>query len=170
MKKDSAKTPYMQKLLNDFSDVQLAIDGLLRKYKVVPAGNGYLDLILNPREALALVDELARLPVAVRGMSWWCLCTPESKLKLGCPHGYGGPVNTFDAGWFSECGHYPDFLVDEHGLQLDEFFADPNVFVNQAQKLISGYIQDTLPIEPFFSPCLHPGLWLYVPDDWERKH
>lgn len=168
MQNDSLKTPYMESLLKDSDRFQIGVERLLEKYNVQPVGSGYIDLIVDCSNALKLIEELASLPVAVQELSWWCLCTPESKLRLGCPHGLGGPENRFGPGWFSECVQYPDFVVAEHEVEYPS--TEVHKSVNDIGQLMSNYVQTVLPNESFYSQCLHPGLWLLVPDDWKRKH
>jgi hypothetical protein len=163
-------TPYLKKLQEDPDGFQLAIEDLLAKYCAQPVGNGYIDLILDVNAALKLMDALTRLPVAVRMVSWWCLCTEESKLNLGCPHGGGGPLNQFGEGWFSECYQYPDFDLEEGRINFDDPSTEPHALAHNAKETVSKYLLTTLPTEKFFSPCLYPGLWLEVPRNWSRKH
>lgn len=170
MHDDPPQTPYMQALQSAGESLQAAIERLMEKYQAQPVGNGYIDLIINGSDAPKLITELATLPVAVVHLTWWCLCTPDSKLQLGCPHGMGGPTNRSGPGWFSECVHYPDFIVDEHGVLLDDLTPSPAALTQQCAQLVINYLQHTLPNEPFYSPCLYPGLWLHVPEHWQRKY
>jgi hypothetical protein len=163
-------TPYMQNLHDNHEQFQVVIDDLLQKYKVQPAGDGYIDLILDCKSSLQLIDELAKQAIAIETLTWWCNCTPESELKFGCPHGMGGPTNKFGDGWFSECDHYPDFVVAEQQSSLDEASMEPDIFADECAKLVINYIEKKLPDERFYSPCLHPGLWIYIPDYWQRKY
>jgi hypothetical protein len=72
------------------------------------------------------MKELAQLPVAVDSLTWSCLCTPESRATLGCPHVYGGPANLFGDGWFSECVQYSDITVADRGIDLDDNSLEPS--------------------------------------------
>ncbi len=163
-------TPYMQQLLENDMQHQTAIEQLLLKYKVQPVGVGYIDLILPKGDALALIKELAQLPVAVESLSWWCLCTQQSKATLGCPHGMGGPPNLFGEGWFSECVQYPIISVSDQGVDLDSISVEPGQLANECGQVLCNYIENVLPVEGFYSECLHPGLWLYVPQTWKRRN
>lgn len=118
MHNNSAQTPYMQQLLANDQVYQDEIEHLLEVYRVQPVGNGYIDLILPCDRAILLIEELAKLPVAVTNLTWWCCCTPESKVQFGCHHGMGGPMNEFGEGWFSECVGFPFFEVEKYGLNL----------------------------------------------------
>jgi hypothetical protein len=161
--------PYMNQLLADPAQYQAAIEALLEEYKVQPVGNGYIDLIIARSRVGELARELARLPVVVNTLSWWCHCTVESTKRLGCPHGYGGPENRFGEGWFSECIHYPWFDVTEHGIELHEISVEPDVLAEACSRIVCDYIDHRLVSERFYSECLHPGLWLHVPDYWVRQ-
>jgi hypothetical protein len=118
MHNHAVPTPYMQQFLANDQACQNAIEHLLEVYRVQPVGNGYIDLILSCDRAILLIEELAKLPVAVTNLTWWCSCTTESKVQFGCPHGMGGPLNRFGEGWFSECVHFPFFEVENYGINL----------------------------------------------------
>jgi hypothetical protein len=168
--RNSIKTPYLQNLHNNQDQFQKTIDDLLGKYNVQPVGNGYIDLIVDCDRSLQLVDEFAKMTVAVERLTWWCHTTPESTLKYGCPHGLGGPLNRFGEGHFSECTHYPEFVLAEHHSPIDEYSLEPHLFAEKCSQLVTNYIKNALPNESFYSPCLQPGFWLNVPFDWKRKY
>ncbi len=165
----SIKTPYLQNLHNSQDQLQKTIDDLLCQYDVQPVGNGYIDLILDCGRSLQLMDEFSKKAVAVERVSWWCHTTPESALKYGCPHGLGGPLNKFGEGHFSECPQYPEFVVAEHQSPVNEYSLDPLIYAEKCNALVANYINNVLPNESFYSPCLYPGLWLNVPFNWKRK-
>lgn len=160
---------YLQHLQAEHERYQTAIEGLLERYEVQPVGNGYIDLIVARSRASRLIEELAQLPVIVTALSWWCLVTAESQAKWGCTHGCGGPLNKFGEGRFSECNHYPDFEIVNHGIALDDKSIATEHIAQKCSKILSDYIEHRLLQESFFSECLQPGLWLYVPDDWRRQ-
>jgi hypothetical protein len=170
METDLPETPYLKILDNNRHQLQADIERILEKYRAQPVGSGYIDLILNCDDATKLIDELASLNIAVQRLTWWCHCTPESELKLGCPHGYGGPRNRLGIGWFSECVNYSDFVLTEQGARFDDSSIEPNELADACKQLTINYLQNTLPNENFYSPCLHTGIWLYVPKDWRRKY
>jgi hypothetical protein len=147
---------------------QRSIEEILKRYKAQPAAGGYIDLILTRFNAVKAIQALAELPVAVVDLSWWCHVTPENKGKYGCPHGYGGPINRFGIGRFSECDHYPIFSVENHGVNIEKEMIDETRFALKCSELTCDYLENQLPKEDFFSECLWFGLWLCVPDDWER--
>jgi len=162
-------SPYLQYLTNDPERFQSAIETLLEKHQAQPVGIGYIDLILKKENALHLISELTNLSVAVYSLTWWCHFTLETASQLGCPHGYGGPSDKFGEGMFSECV-YPDFDVFELPEPIDENSLSVEVFVDKCNTLVVDYLQNILPTEKFYSPCLYPGLWLRVPDVWKRKY
>ncbi len=161
-------TPYMQNLNENADTIQFAIETLLEKYSVT-ASNDYIDLIVPRSNSVGLISELAENLVAVEMITWWCLCSPESKDKLGCPHGGGGPGNRYGEGYFSECYQYPYFEVKNYGIELNNLSIEPSDLSSKCARITTSYIKDTFPSEPFFSECLHPGLWLHVPQNWERR-
>jgi hypothetical protein len=162
-------TLYMQQLLSARDQYQDAIERLLEEYSVTPVGNGYMDLVVARGKASELIQKLARLPVAVEGMSWWCHVTPESRARLGCPHGYGGPANPFGPGHFSETNLIDLFKVAERGVDLDATSFEPRLLASECGRIACNYIERELPAEKLYSPCLQPGLWLLVPDGWRRR-
>ncbi len=161
-------TPYLQQLLAAPDYFQDAIKQLLDQYHVVPVGNGYIDLIVPITAAVPLIAQLALLPVAVEYVAWWCHCTPQSIARLGCPHGMGGPSDPRGPGWFSECVGYPGVEVADYGVMLEYDSAAPAEVARACHDVITDYLIHRFPVEPFYSPCLTPGLWLYVPENWQR--
>lgn len=160
-------TAYMQQLLAAADRYQDAIERLLEEYSVTPASNGYIDLIVGRESAGELIRKLARLPVAIEGLSWWCHVTPESRVQFGCPHGYGGPANPFGPGHFSETSLL--LRVAEHGIDFDNPSLDPHLLAHECSRIACDYIEHDLIAEKLYSPCLLPGLWLHVPDSWRRR-
>jgi hypothetical protein len=162
------KMHYMRQLEANREYFQRPIEEILEQFKAQPAAGGYIDLLIPRSNAVKAIKALAELPVAVVDLSWWCFVTPENIEKNGCPHGYGGPKNRFGVGRFSECDHYPFFSVKEHGVNIEEKMIDATEFALVCSELTCGYLENQLSKEEFFSECLWPGLWLCVPDDWER--
>jgi hypothetical protein len=162
-------TSYVQQLQASPDLFQTAIEDVLSQFRVLPVGSGYIDLIVSVRNVRQLIDQLALLPVAVASVSWWCHCTPESRARLGCPHGLGGPQALDGRGWFSECVHYPDVNLRTQDAIPNAETAAPHVVADAYRHTWHDYFDHQFPHEPFYSPCLWPGLWLYVPDEWQRK-
>ncbi len=160
-------TTYMSHLKANQPQMQMAIESLMQKYMTQPVGDGYIDVIVLRQDAPRLLDELEQLPVAVVGASWWCLA--DNLLAAGCPHGYGGPLNRFGRGWFSECVQYKNFDVSEFGISLQaDLSTRPHELAKMCNRALKSYLETTFLTEPFYSPCLQPGLWLHVPDEWRR--
>jgi hypothetical protein len=166
---DPMSTPYMNRLLAEPEQSQVAIETLLEECQVTPVGKGYIDLIIARSRAHALIDELAHLPVAVRAVTWWCLCTAETESRLGCPHGVGGPTNPFGEGWLTECVHIPWFNVTDHGVALDDSSVTPEALTDACRRVVCEYIDQGLAAEGFDRACMQPGLWLHVPRHWVRQ-
>lgn len=170
MKNSPFLSQYLQNLQDNFEHFQYSIEGLLEKYQVQPVGNGFVDLIIEKEKSLNLIDEFSSLSVAVSSISWWCHYTDETKSKYGCPHGMGGPLNRYGEGMFSECVQYPIFDVSEVLIQIHKNSMTPKTFSKKCNEAVANYIIKILPTESFYSPCLYPGLWLQVPDNWRRKY
>jgi hypothetical protein len=164
---EAQSNSYLRHLAANADHYQQVIGRMLDQYQVQPVGNGYIDLILPVDRALRFIAELSRNDLCVESISWWCLCTDESRVRYGCPHGYGGPLNRDGAGWFSECTHFPDFEIREYGVRFD-LDLDPRELAQCCAEVITHYLEQIFPTEEFYSPCLHPGLWLYVPSWWGR--
>ena len=162
-------TPYSQHLLDTSEQLQPAIEDLLARFQVLPVGSGYIDLIVPFPDVFELIEQLAVLPVAVNFVTWWCHCTPESSARLGCPHGMGGPSDLAGYGWFSECVGYPDLDVTDYGVSLSDETTTAQSLARTCARIVSSYLTHTFPHEPFYSSCLYPALWLYVPEQWQRK-
>jgi hypothetical protein len=170
MKNNFFLSLYLQSLQDNSEHFQSAIEGLLEKYQVQPVGNGFIDLIIEKEKSLNLIDELSGLSVAVGSLSWWCHSTDETKSKYGCPHGMGGSLNRYGEGIFSECVQHPIFEVPELTSQNNEKSITPQTFSKKCNEVVVKYIVKVLPTESFYSPCLYPGLWLLVPENWRRKY
>jgi hypothetical protein len=159
-------TPYMLHLIENQTEIQAAIKRLVEKDKVQIVGSGYIDMIMSIEKSIIFIKELTAINVAVEKLSWWCLTTPESRAKLGCPHGIGGPTNKFGEGWFSECVQFD--ITSFEGLEaiLNSLYISPENVVHECNQKITNYLINDFRSENFYSECLHPGLWLSVPDDW----
>ena len=156
---------YFERLLRTGEGMQHAIEALLAQYRVQPVGTGYIDLILPCPPAVALIQAVADLGVAIERMTWWCHATEESRTVLGCPHGGGGPRAHASTGIFSECYGYPDFLptTPDSGWSMV-----PEQVAAVCSLQAETYLTTRLAHEPFYSSCLHVGLWLAVPEQWNR--
>ena len=160
------ETPYIQALQAKREYFQHAIETLMEKFQVQMVGNGYTDLILPISESLKLIEELTKMQVALKTITYWCLCTPESEKNLGCPHGLGGPRNRFGEGWYSEfCTVY--YNIEEGGVNLDDISLEPKELVKLCNQIAANHLLYDLPKKSFFRECIHSGLWLHVPDDWK---
>jgi len=120
-----------------------ALDDLMKKHNVQPAGNGYIDCIVSYDDVFNFIDDLSSLDIAVCGLTWWCHCKDDN---AGCPHGMGGPKSLYHSGWFSEM-NTPLFKFESN---------------SQAQAYLKG------PKSADILDCFIPALWLDVPDGWEN--
>ena len=77
------------------------------------------------------------LGVQILGFQWWCLVTDGHE-----PCGYGGPLNQYGEGWYSEVAPTEALLE----------FPD-----NQA---VRDYLMHSYPNSSEYKPCHHPGFWL----------
>ena len=161
-------TSYTQHLATHAEQLRDSIDTLLKRFQVVPVGNGYIDLILPIQPSLDLIDALAQLPIAVGALTWWCHCTPTSAMTQGCPHGLGGPNNPFGLGWFSELSGPVGWDVADSGISLANPIHSPLELANACRTAYQSFLLNDWPQRVDFLPCCVPGLWLNVPDDWRR--
>lgn len=121
-----------------------------------------------------LIKEISRLGILISDVSWWCYVNPSNKESTECPHGMGGPTSTYYEGWFSELQN--DFF-EADGQKVNSILNlyDKDLIKSLNTETIEG-IKDMLN-KPFrYTPndyiegnkCVMPGLWLLVPDKWER--
>ena len=120
------------------------LDNLMKQYKVQPVGKGYIDCIVTWENVFCFVDNLSKIDIKIRGLTWWCHCKDQSS---GCPHGMGGPLSEYYGGWFSEM-QFP----------LVEF---------ESNEQVIAYLK--APNDPNILGCFVPALWLDVPDGWVNE-
>lgn len=97
----------------------------------------------------------------------WCDCTPENQKRFGCPHGYGGPAHA-RGGYFSEMCEEDPFEISDPDLDPHTSMLEPYEVVRRCNAIVLEYCSAGMEARPEYSPCLCPGLWLAVPDDWRR--
>jgi hypothetical protein len=158
---------YINYLRDEYDATNNIIEVLLNKYKVQPVGNGYIDLIVSNELIEAFLNELTNNYIIIKGVTWWCHCTRESKLLFGCPHGMGGPESRYYDGWFSET-QIPMYEIPNQvlvGIGLSG--------LEDKAKLINGeilrFIKNEFKNDQSYLECLVPALWLYVPKEWKRR-
>ncbi len=158
--------PYIQALAVRKNEIQPLLDKHIQALATDVVGNGYVDIILERESAIKLIEASTRLGIAVTELTPWCNCTPENRIKYHCPHGGGGPSYA-ESSYFSECYQYHEWsLSEEQGFDNAMFGQDFLRFVGSANARAVDYIANQMVCEPFYSPCLCPGLWMLVPDDW----
>jgi len=125
-----------------------ALDKVVNKYSECIVGHGYIDIIVLKENLSDFLHELSEMNVNINGVTWWCLCTEDS--KRDCPHGMGGPK--YKDGFFSEIVEEFDQLP---GIKDNSKYL--NLILNK--ETLSGltYTKDE---------CLTPALWLEVPSEW----
>lgn len=156
---------YLSYLRDESCEIQNKLKILLEKYKVQPAGHGYIDLIVGKELLEAFINELTNHNIIVAGVTWWCHCTTESELLLGCPHGMGGPRSNYYQGWFSEVQN-PMYEISKQ--VLDEInLSELHDNVKSINKQVLQYVREELNQNKSYLECLVPALWLYVPDEWK---
>jgi len=131
-------------------DKKLQLDELLVKHKVQPFGMGYIDCIVMKENLSAFLADLDDIGIDVTGVSMWCHCTDENITAHGCPHGGAYSPSRYHDGYFSEMYHM------EFKNEIDSS-AD-----------VLAYVFSECESDEFYVPCVQPGLWLDVPDDWRN--
>lgn len=161
---------YFYKLESNKKFIQLELETLMKRHQVQSVGSGYIDLIIPHSRVIHFLDDLSNLSICAEYISWWCHCTAENKKLYGCPHGMGGPNNQFGNGYFSECTHLSEFDPRSHGFMLETLSKRAGEFVKECNHMMAVYLENELVNEDFYSPCLTPGLWLYLPPNWNREY
>jgi hypothetical protein len=156
---------YIEGLKSRCKTIQNVIELLCTKYKVQPVGNGYIDMIIENEFVDGFIEELTKSGFVVEGVSWWCHCTQDSQVKLGCPHGLGGPKSEFFEGWFSETD-IPMFEISSYDLsEINKISTYEKIkFIND--KIVNS-IKEFRKSDNYME-CLVPALWILVPEEWER--
>ncbi len=166
----------MKYLLTLDTKIQKQLDLLIEKFEAYPVGTGYIDIIVLGDKYIEFINELTDLGLAVNSISWWCNASKENKKKYGCPHGYGGPKTQF--GWFSEILDEFDNVEEaeqQNFIKLNKNFSSDIIkkINNKAKSIIKNKKTKPKADENYLvfqkSPCLTPGIWIQVPDDWRSK-
>lgn len=164
---------YTDELRQRRSEVQAQLEAKMQEYDVHSVGKGFIDVIVLRDRVDSFISELTKLKLAVEFVTWWCHATEENGRKFGCPHGYGGPKTKF--GWFSEIT-WEDSEVDKRLIETLESENTVSI-VKQINESVAGIIKSKHSIKYMGEllsfdngSCLTPGLWIRVPDEWERGH
>ncbi|MEH7885205.1 hypothetical protein V7654_12900 [Bacillus sp. JJ1609] len=156
------------------NEIVSQLDCLLAKHKVQPVGSGYIDCIVLKGNLDEFINEITALGILITNVSWWCYVDPSDKEAKECPHGLGGPVSEHYEGWFSELQN-DDFSVDDDKISsILNSYNENLIYTINMQTL--DEIKTILKTPFRYTPtdyiegnkCVMPGLWLLVPDDWER--
>lgn len=155
---------YWTRLADQAVGLKAKLDAALKAHKVEPVGSGYIDIITPPEIAEAFLEDLAQLGIASHTVTMWCKASDENKRRYGCPHGFGGPVQ--NGVRFSEMCETNPFDVTDYGINMEESALPPHQLASECKAKILAYIQQGMRARPEWSPCLWPGIWLAIPDDW----
>ncbi|HPI20223.1 MAG TPA: hypothetical protein PKY56_07625 [Candidatus Kapabacteria bacterium] len=149
------------------------MDKLIDKFEAYPVGTGYIDVIVMRDKVVDFILELTRIGLVIESISWWCHSTEENKVRFGCLHGYGGPST--QNGWFSEMTHDFDNIENKILKGTTDTYKQSSIaeINDKAKNLILNKHTITYPDGNFLTykdnPCLTPGLWIQVPENWERE-
>ena len=143
------------------------VDRVLELFCVKPVGSGYIDVIVSPTKADTFLSALTQLGIATHAVTLWCEASETNKQRYGCPHGMGGPVHY--GMWFSELCEKELFDVESKGVNIFDSKLDPFALAQECNSLTLAYVNNGIQDRPEYSPCLAPGFWLAVPDDWKSR-
>jgi hypothetical protein len=144
---------------------------LLIKYEVQSVGDGYIDCIIIKNNLEKFIEEVSNLGILISDVSWWYYVAPNHN---GVPYGMGGPKSMYYDGWFSELQKdlyslnksvlkgillsYDKQLI--YSINLKTLERIKEMLENPFQYAPNKYISE--------NKCVQPGLWLLVPEDWNR--
>ena len=131
-------------------DKKIRLDELLIKHKVQPVGSGYIDCIVKKENLADFLNDLDEIGIEVTGVGMWRHYTAENSEAHGCPHGGCAPQSRYHEGYFSEMYHMK--FKNEIDSSAD----------------VLNYVFEECLNDEFYSPCVQPGLWLNVPEDWRN--
>ncbi len=165
---------YYDYLESNKKEIVSQLEKLLTKYKVQPVGTGYIDCIVMKDNFEDFIKEITSLGILVSDVSWWCYVNTSDKGPTECPLGMGGPHSDYYDGWFSE--------LQNELFETDEVKVNSIMNSYDKKSINSLNTQTIIGIKkmlntPFrYTPteyieeikCVMPGLWLLVPDQWER--
>jgi len=157
-------SPYWTRLAESSAEVHGDLDRVLERFDVRPVGWGYIDIIVVPSRAEQFLAELTRIGIATCIVTLWCEASEINKQRYGCPHGMGGPIR--NGVWFSEMCERDPFRVEDLGVDISESQLDPFALARACNELALGFATTGIRDRPEYSPCLAPGFWLAVPEDW----
>ncbi len=158
---------YFTKLEQNKENIQEKIEELFNAYQVQEVDSGYINCITLTSNIEKLVEAISSLGILIYVITWWCHTTDESTKLYDCPHGLGGPLSHYYPGWFSET-EMPAYEVEDKLLDIvdEEFDIDKITKLNQNAL---NYVFNDVKQHWFYSECMQPAIWLYVPDEWIRN-
>lgn len=112
-----------------------AIKKVIDNLHIQVVGSGSAELICPKENVEKFIDEMDRLHIRIKGITWWCYVTDGHE-----PCGMGGPKNRFGSGWYSE-------------ILMDLLRFDSN---QQLRK----YMLEIYPSSEEYKACYTPAFWL----------
>lgn len=155
-----AVSPYWAHITNPQQGYKERLIDLLNRYTIEYPGR---EFIMQPHNAVALVDDLESIGITVIYVGVWCYVPPGTDRKVCCPKGMGGPSRQTPEGleWFSEYTHlgYEVFGFDQLPHTLD--------LAHHCNPLIKDYLTHQLLNEPDYNVHIRVSLGLYIPRQWD---
>ena len=147
------------------NEVQPELDAFLIASDVHPVGWGYIDIITPLERCEDLVSRVTALGIPISMITLWCHCTDENRNRYGCPHGMGGP--RCEDGFFSEMCERDSFepMISE---SCSDGVEDLVALLRACNAQAIEYVRAGMRRREDYSPCLVPGFWLAVPEDWRN--
>jgi hypothetical protein len=148
------------------NEVQPELDAFLVASDLHPFGWGYIDIIAPLERCEEFVSKVTALEIPIPMIALWCHCTDQNRQRYGCPHGFGGPA--CEGGFFSEMCEPDSFEPSipesrsDRSEDLATLLRDCNAQAIECVRAGMKRMED-------YSPCLVPGFWLAVPEDWRNS-
>jgi hypothetical protein len=165
---------YFDYLESNKKEIVPQLEKLLIKHKVQPVGKGYIDFIVMKENFEDFIIEITSLGILITDASWWCYVNPSKKESTECPHGMGGPHSYYYEGWFRELQN--DFYETDaetvnsimNSYDKSSIYIINSQTINGIKKMLNTPFRYTPNDYIVENKCVMPGLWLHVPDEWER--
>ena len=130
------------------------LDRIILRTESQPIGDGYIDIVVCPRNTYEFTSSIINAGFIIDGVSWWEYCKERiSEAK----YGMGGPKSLYYGGYLAEIPIYDIDHFDEN-CSLD--FIE-SVLINKMITNINGTIS-------YSQEKLWPGFWIQTPDSWKN--
>jgi hypothetical protein len=163
-----ATTPYVTSIAARRDSVLVDLERCVAEHECTVVGSGFIDIITRRQRCASFIERISHIGVAAYLVTLWCDCTPENQRRFGCPHGYGGPGHSSD-GYFSEMCEKDPFEISNPDFDPRTSEREPAEVVRRCNAMVLEYCISGMEARPEYSPCVTPGLWLAVPDDWRHS-